>query len=60
MNRYPGKNYKSIAEEAFRKKIFKDNLAKIAQHNELYKQGEVTFTLGVNQFADLVNVPLRQ
>lgn len=50
-----GKVYKSAAEEGSRKKIFQDNLAKIAEHNEQYKQGKVSFTLGVNQFADLVS-----
>lgn len=36
-------------------KIFKNNLVKIAEHNEDYKQGKVSFTLGVNQFADMVS-----
>merc|ERR1719367_790547 len=33
--------------------IFSDNLEKIARHNEEAANGVHTFTLGINQFADL-------
>ncbi|KAJ1523147.1 hypothetical protein ONE63_001040 [Megalurothrips usitatus] len=49
-----GKNYASPAEELHRTKIFKENLLRIAKHNERYHNGEVSFTVGVNAFADLL------
>lgn len=33
-------------------KIFKEKLAEIDAHNELYKEGKVSFTEGINQFTD--------
>lgn len=35
-------------------KIYLDNAAEIAGHNELFEKGEVSFELGTNQFSDLV------
>ena len=48
-----GKTYGSPAEEATRKAIFAFNLEKINKHNEEYAAGVHTYTMGVNQFADL-------
>ncbi|KAJ1523290.1 hypothetical protein ONE63_001169 [Megalurothrips usitatus] len=49
-----GKSYASPHVELHRSKIFKENLLRIAQHNERYHRGEESFTLAVNQFADLL------
>jgi len=50
------RNYKDEAEEARRKQIFKETLAMIEAHNELYSKGLTTFTMGINQFADMVRL----
>lgn len=42
-------------EEGIRMGIFTRKIQQIRAHNELFKQGKVTFTLGVNQFADMVS-----
>jgi len=47
------KAYKNEAENDYRMKVFADNLEKINRHNEEAAAGKHTFTLGVNQFADL-------
>jgi len=46
------RNYKSASEEATRLAIFNKNLAYTAKHNA---RTDTTFTVGVNQFADLTN-----
>merc|ERR1711953_173794 len=40
-------------EDAYRMKVFSENLEKISKHNEEASKGMHTFTLGVNKFADL-------
>jgi len=47
------RKYSNPTEEAFRKKIFLNNLMAIDQQNQRYDEGKSTFTMGVNQFADL-------
>ncbi|XP_076259749.1 cathepsin L-like [Rhynchophorus ferrugineus] len=48
-----GKTYKNQVEETKRFNIFKSNIEKIASHNARYEQGLATYTLGINQFADM-------
>ncbi|XP_053350979.1 protein CTLA-2-alpha-like isoform X2 [Clarias gariepinus] len=48
-----GKEYKSPAEEAFRRGIWEKTLRYIERHNREYEQGLHTFTVGLNQFADM-------
>jgi len=48
-----GKTYAIPQEESARFKIFRDNLDIINKHNALFEAGNSTYTLGVNQFADL-------
>jgi len=47
-----GKTY-TAAEESLRFQIFQDNVNYINKHNAEAEAGEHTFTVGVNQFADL-------
>lgn len=47
------KSYGSAEEEERRFEIFKGNLEKIREHNQLYDEGKTTWLMGVNQFSDL-------
>jgi len=47
------KTYKSAAEEQMRFQIFTQNMDFINQHNAEFEAGQQTFSVGVNQFADL-------
>ena len=47
-----GKSYRT-KEYTQREFIYNLNLKKIAQHNEKYLTGEVSYTAGINQFTDL-------
>lgn len=49
------KSYTNPEEEAQRFQIFQNNLKNIRDHNEKFARGEVTYTQGVNQFADLTH-----
>ncbi len=46
-------------EEAYRKSVFADNLEFILKHNQEYLAGRKTFTMGVNNFADMTNAEFR-
>merc|ERR1739844_484048 len=46
------RNYETIEEYNRRRDIFYENLEEIFEHNKKYRNGESTFTMGVNQFAD--------
>ncbi|XP_044264522.1 digestive cysteine proteinase 1-like [Tribolium madens] len=54
-----GKTYADANEENFRKQLFAKNLEKIEEHNKKYEQGQVTYTMGVNQFSDLTPEEMR-
>ncbi|XP_059494530.1 procathepsin L-like isoform X2 [Stegostoma tigrinum] len=47
-----GKQYE-MAEEAYRRALWEDNVRFIEQHNLEYGMGKHTFTVGLNQFGDL-------
>ncbi|XP_014239947.1 protein CTLA-2-beta isoform X2 [Cimex lectularius] len=47
------KSYATPEEEAKRKEIWETTKKRVKEHNEKYEKGEVTFKMGVNQFADL-------
>lgn len=49
------KTYRSNVEEEKRKLVFIDNLKFIKEHNKKYDRGETTFTVGTNEYADLVS-----
>ncbi|XP_014239946.1 protein CTLA-2-beta isoform X1 [Cimex lectularius] len=48
------KSYATPEEEAKRKEIWETTKKRVKEHNEKYEKGEVTFKMGVNQFADLL------
>jgi len=50
-----GKQYTGAGEESLRKKIYQDTQKKIEQHNAEFAAGKHTFTLGNNQFSDMLN-----
>lgn len=45
--------YRSLVEERVREKIFKNNLRKISGHNRRYHNGDISYEMAVNQFADM-------
>ncbi|GAB6024158.1 hypothetical protein CHUAL_008869 [Chamberlinius hualienensis] len=47
-----GKKYISRSEHDYRKQNFLENSLMIALHNQKFHQGESTFSMGINQFAD--------
>lgn len=47
------KSYKDNDEEEYRKGIYKESKINVEEHNKKHAAGEVTFTMGINQFADL-------
>lgn len=47
------KTYADQDEEQKRKVVYFENVKSIEEHNKKYDQGEVTWTMGVNQFSDL-------
>ncbi len=49
------KNYASSKEMLHRRLTFEANLKKIAEHNVKYERGEVTFSMGINQFTDMTS-----
>merc|ERR1712110_669421 len=53
------KTYANAAEESRRFAIFKENAAFIARHNQDHAAGKESYTVGVNQFADLTNAEFR-
>lgn len=50
-----GRNYTSAHEELLRFKIFTENSLFIARHNEKYVKGLVSYSLGINQFGDMLH-----
>ncbi|KAG7455026.1 hypothetical protein MATL_G00252150 [Megalops atlanticus] len=47
------KSYATPEEEAERKKIWLATRAMVIEHNKKHEQGLVTWTMGLNHFADL-------
>lgn len=47
------KVYSDPEEDARRLALYQETVAQINEHNEKYKKGEVGWSLGINQFADL-------
>ncbi|XP_063904975.1 procathepsin L-like [Zophobas morio] len=53
------KSYVNAREEAFRKQIFQKNVQHFEEHNAKFEQGLVTYTLGVNEFADMTKEEMK-
>jgi len=49
-----GRSYASREELVLRRGIFAANVAKVQAHNELFAAGQKTFSMGINQFADML------
>merc|ERR1712154_545927 len=47
------KKYLTIPEDIYRQEVFEENVDYINQHNLEAEQGLHTFTLGLNEYADL-------
>jgi len=54
-----GKSYATLEEESSRYSIFLNNLRAIEEHNELYENGQKSFSMAMNQFGDLTNEEFR-
>jgi C1A family cysteine protease len=50
-----GRNYFGAEEDNTKFQVFKQNYLFINEHNERFNAGEETFSLGLNEFADLTN-----
>lgn len=48
-----GKSY-GPEEDAKRYEIFEENWKKISKHNKKYQRGEVSYSMGLNQFSDWI------
>ncbi|XP_042858750.1 cathepsin L-like [Penaeus japonicus] len=48
-----GRHYASVEEERYRLSVFEQNQQFIDEHNAQFENGEVTFTLKMNQFGDM-------
>jgi cathepsin L len=49
------KTYRNSLEHVVRRKVFRDNFNLIEKHNAEYLSGKHTYTLAVNQFADMTH-----
>lgn len=54
------KQYLSKAHEELSKQTFMTNKNKVAQHNQKYERGEVSFKLGINKYADMPHDEFRR
>ncbi|XP_034256093.1 uncharacterized protein LOC117654060 isoform X2 [Thrips palmi] len=54
------RQYETPEEEARRFVLFQDNKKRIDEHNEKFKRGEVSFSMGLNSFADLTSEEVKQ
>lgn len=52
-----GKNYDKDEDDLKHLKTYYEALKTIEDHNKLYKEGKVSYEMGINQFTDLVSKP---
>jgi len=55
-----GKQYTGEGEEALRKQIYQDMKQYVEQHNAEHAAGKHTFTVGINQFSDMLNSEFKE
>lgn len=48
------KQYSEV-EDTFRMKVFSENMAEIAEHNQLFVEGKTSFAMKMNKFGDLLH-----
>lgn len=53
------RHYSTLDEENFRKDIFLATLRGVREHNERYKNHEVSYSQGINQFSDMTQQELQ-
>ena len=49
------KKYNDADHESSKRAIFTESKKKVAEHNQKHEKGEVTYTMGINQFTDMVS-----
>lgn len=54
------RNYIDASEHERRFRIFADNFARISKHNVRFIQGQVSYTMGINEFSDKTDEELRK
>lgn len=47
------KKYNDADHESSKRAIFTEGKKKVAEHNQKHEKGEVTYTMGINQFTDM-------
>ena len=55
-----GKNYSGVTEEKFRFKIYMENKARIARHNQAAHAGDKSYFLKMNHYGDLLHHEFRR
>ncbi|XP_043939917.1 protein CTLA-2-alpha-like [Protopterus annectens] len=55
-----GRNYESLAVEAFRRKIWEKNREMVLNHNKLADEGKVSWWMGLNDFSDKTSEELNK
>lgn len=48
-----GKEYENQAEDAYHMEIFLKHKAEVEKHNEMYDEGLVPYTMGLNSYSDI-------
>ena len=54
------KKFRNTSDEELHARIFEETEAIVAEHNEAFARGETTFTMGINQFADMTEDEYRK
>lgn len=54
------KSYADEEEDQHRKAIYFENAKTVEEHNKKFENGEVTWSMGINQFSDLTKIEFKQ
>ncbi|KAJ8964457.1 hypothetical protein NQ317_016641 [Molorchus minor] len=55
-----GKQYRNLLEEITRKRIFSDNLNIVTEHNKLFDQGLVSYSMRIHKYSDMTPEEIRK